>query len=77
MLTSASPDFGVQGVLDRFGQTEPKVLFCVDAYWYNGKVVDCRAKNRAIAAQLPTLAAVVEVAYAALPEAGAPAASAM
>ena len=69
--TSASPDFGVQGVLDRFGQTEPKVLFCVDAYWYNGKVVDCRAKNREIAAQLPSLVAVVEVAYATLPEAAA------
>ncbi|HEY5761997.1 MAG TPA: acetoacetate--CoA ligase [Rhodocyclaceae bacterium] len=73
--TSASPDFGVQGVLDRFGQTEPRVLFCVDAYWYNGKVVDCREKNREIAGRLPSLAAVVEVAYAELPEAAAPAAS--
>jgi acyl-coenzyme A synthetase/AMP-(fatty) acid ligase len=35
--SSASPDFGVQGVLDRFGQIEPKVLICVDGYWYNGK----------------------------------------
>ena len=39
--SSASPDFGVQGVLDRFGQIEPKVLVCVDGYWYNGKPVDC------------------------------------
>ncbi|HET7731874.1 MAG TPA: AMP-binding protein, partial [Usitatibacter sp.] len=36
--TSCSPDFGVQGVLDRFGQVEPTVLFCCDGYYYNGKV---------------------------------------
>ena len=35
--SSCSPDFGVQGVLDRFGQIEPRVLFTVDGYWYNGK----------------------------------------
>jgi acetoacetyl-CoA synthetase len=53
--SSASPDFGVQGVLDRFGQIEPRVLFCVDAYWYNGKPVDCMARNAEIAAQMPTV----------------------
>ena len=36
VFTSASPDFGVQGVLDRFGQTEPKVLVAVDGYHYGG-----------------------------------------
>ena len=35
--SSCSPDFGVQGVLDRFGQIEPKVLFAVDGYYYGGK----------------------------------------
>src|SRR4051812_42556930 len=35
--SSCSPDFGVQGVLDRFGQIEPRVLFTVDGYYYNGK----------------------------------------
>ncbi|MBN3561113.1 acetoacetate--CoA ligase [Aliamphritea spongicola] len=35
--TSCSPDFGVNGVLDRFGQSRPKVLFCADGYFYNGK----------------------------------------
>src|SRR5438270_63103 len=35
--SSCSPDFGVQGVLDRFGQIEPKVLLTADGYWYNGK----------------------------------------
>ena len=35
--SSCSPDFGVQGVVDRFGQIEPKVLFCSDGYLYGGK----------------------------------------
>ncbi len=35
--SSGSPDFGVQGATDRFGQIEPKVLFCTDSYLYNGK----------------------------------------
>ena len=38
--SSCSPDFGVQGVLDRFGQIEPKVLFCANGYRYNGKLFD-------------------------------------
>ncbi|WP_035693657.1 AMP-binding protein, partial [Azospirillum halopraeferens] len=41
--SSCSPDFGAQGVVDRFGQIEPKVLFFPDAYWYNGKAHDVRA----------------------------------
>ncbi|HEX8988086.1 MAG TPA: acetoacetate--CoA ligase [Rhodocyclaceae bacterium] len=63
-FTSASPDFGVQGVLDRFGQVEPKLLFAVDAYYYNGKVVDCRAKVAEVASRLPSLARIVVVSYA-------------
>ena len=59
--SSASPDFGVQGVLDRFGQIEPKVLVCVDGYWYNGKAVSCMAKNAEIAAQMPSLLQTVVV----------------
>jgi acetoacetyl-CoA synthetase len=51
--SSASPDFGVQGVLDRFGQIEPKVLFAVDGYYYNGKEIDCRDKIRDVMAKLP------------------------
>src|SRR3954466_14200863 len=38
--SSCSPDFGVQGVLDRFGQIEPRILFAVEGYHYNGKVID-------------------------------------
>ncbi|MDD2883831.1 MAG: acetoacetate--CoA ligase [Dechloromonas sp.] len=61
--SSASPDFGVQGVLDRFGQIEPKVLVCVDGYWYNGKAVDCLAKNAEVVAKMPSLVKTVVVPY--------------
>ncbi|MCW5622605.1 MAG: acetoacetate--CoA ligase [Burkholderiales bacterium] len=61
--SSCSPDFGVQGVLDRFGQIEPKVLFCVDGYHYAGKTHDTLARVRDITASLPTLERVVVVPY--------------
>jgi acetoacetyl-CoA synthetase len=61
--SSCSPDFGVQGVLDRFGQIEPKVLLAVDGYWYNGKAVGILDKVREIAGKLPSLARVVVVPY--------------
>ncbi len=62
--SSCSPDFGVQGVIDRFGQIEPTVLFAVDGYHYNGKTHDCLAKLREIAPRLPSLARIVVVPYA-------------
>ena len=49
IFSSCSPDFGVQGVLDRFGQIEPKVLFACDGYRYNGKVIDMLARIAEIA----------------------------
>ena len=61
--SSASPDFGEQAVLDRFGQTEPKLMLCVDYYYYNGKKIDCMAKNSAIIEKLPSLEKVVLVSY--------------
>ncbi len=61
--SSCSPDFGVQGVLDRFGQIEPKVLFCVDGYRYAGKSHDTLARIGEIARQLPSLQRVVVVPY--------------
>jgi acetoacetyl-CoA synthetase len=61
--SSCSPDFGVQGVLDRFGQIEPRVLFTVDGYWYNGKPVPILDKVAQIVAQLPTVERVVVVPY--------------
>jgi acetoacetyl-CoA synthetase len=61
--SSCSPDFGVQGVLDRFGQIRPKVLFCADAYVYNGKEFDSLEKTREIAPKLEGLERVVVVPY--------------
>jgi acetoacetyl-CoA synthetase len=62
--SSASPDFGVQGVLDRFGQIEPKVMFAVDGYYYNGKEIDCGPRLKEVMAKLPTLKKTVLVEYA-------------
>lgn len=53
--SSASPDFGVQGLIDRFGQIEPKVLIAVDGYFYNGKVIDCLQKVREVVPHLKGL----------------------
>ena len=61
--SSCSPDFGKQGVLDRFGQIEPKMIFVVDGYFYNGKTHDTTAKVKDFLAELPTVEAVVMVEY--------------
>jgi acetoacetyl-CoA synthetase len=61
--TSCSPDFGIQGVLDRFGQVEPKVLFCCDGYYYNNKVVETIDRIAEIVKQLPSVKQVVVVPY--------------
>ncbi len=61
--SSCSPDFGTQGVLDRFGQIEPKVLFCPDGYYYNGKRHDSLARIAEVSAQLPSLERIVVVPY--------------
>ncbi|TVQ31488.1 MAG: acetoacetate--CoA ligase [Wenzhouxiangella sp.] len=61
--SSCSPDFGVQGVLDRFGQIEPKVLFACAAYRYNGKNFDCLGRVRELAAQIPSIEKIVVVPY--------------
>jgi acetoacetyl-CoA synthetase len=73
VFSSASPDFGVQGVLDRFGQIEPVVLFTVDGYWYNGKAQPIVEKLAEIAKRLPSLRRVVVVPY--LRDSGGPKAS--
>ncbi|MBV7300582.1 acetoacetate--CoA ligase [Enterovibrio paralichthyis] len=61
--TSTSPDFGVDSVLDRFGQTQPKVLFTTDAYHYNGKSHDCLSKARAIREGVENIAHMVVIPY--------------
>ena len=53
--TSTSPDFGEDSVIERFGQTAPKVLFATDGYFYNGKRIDIRAKVAAVQQALPSL----------------------
>jgi acetoacetyl-CoA synthetase len=61
--SSCSPDFGVDGVLDRFGQIEPKILFCADGYRYNGQTHDSLERVRAIVEKLPSVRKVVVVPY--------------
>jgi acetoacetyl-CoA synthetase len=61
--SSCSPDFGERGVLDRFGQIEPKVFVAVDGYWYNGKALPIADKLKPIVAGLPTAQRVVIVDY--------------
>jgi acetoacetyl-CoA synthetase len=59
--SSCSPDFGRAGVVDRFFQIEPKALFVVDGYQYNGKEYDCSISNQELALSLPTLRDVVVI----------------
>ena len=59
--SSCSPDFGVEGVLDRFGQIEPKVLFCADGYRYNGEAHDSLERVAQLAEKLPTLRKIIVV----------------
>ncbi len=61
--SSCSPDFGVNGVIDRFGQIEPKVLFAPNAYLYNGKCCDSRETVSGIVAALPSLQVTVIVPF--------------
>ncbi|HET7765233.1 MAG TPA: acetoacetate--CoA ligase [Burkholderiales bacterium] len=62
-FSTCSPDFGVRGVLDRFGQISPKVLFAADGYFYNGKEIDSLGRVGEIAAGLASLKRVVIVPY--------------
>ena len=62
--SSCSPDFGLQGVLDRFGQIEPKVLIACDGYFYNGKTHDIRKKTADLVSGVPSIQRVVIVPYA-------------
>ena len=59
--SSCSPDFGVEGALDRFGQIEPRVLFACDGYYYGGKVIDVTEKVRDVAAKVPSIETIVWV----------------
>ncbi len=61
--SSCSPDFGFQGVMDRFGQIEPKILLACNGYQYNGKTIDTRQKVGDIAASLSSLQALIWITY--------------
>ncbi|HET8942067.1 MAG TPA: acetoacetate--CoA ligase [Rudaea sp.] len=61
--SSCSPDFGINGVVDRFGQIEPKVLFTVDAYSYGGKRFDCLGNARKVRDKIPAVQKLVVIDY--------------
>jgi acetoacetyl-CoA synthetase len=59
--SSCSPDFGVKGVVDRFGQIEPKVLFCASGYRYGGKEIESLSRVREIVGEIRSIRRVVVV----------------
>ncbi len=61
--SSSSPDFGIKGVLDRFGQIQPKILFTADGYLYNGKSFDSLEKVSGIVKQLGSTEKVIVIPY--------------
>ncbi len=61
--SSCSPDFGIKGVLDRFGQTRPKVLFTSDGYFFKGKPLSSIERIAGIVAELPSIEKIVVVPY--------------
>ncbi len=61
--SSCSPDFGARSVIDRFAQIEPRVLFCVDGYRYNGRDFDRREVVAGLLAEMPTVEHTVVVGY--------------
>ena len=63
VFSSTSPDFGSEGVVDRFGQLDPVVMFATDRYEYNGRSHDCVERLAEIVGRLPTLRRAVLVPY--------------
>ncbi len=61
--SSCSPDFGEAGVIDRFAQITPKVLFAADGYYYKGKSIDCLEKLSGVVTRLPSLTHTVVFPY--------------
>jgi len=61
--SSCSPDFGIKGVLDRFGQIKPKILFTADGYWFKGKAMDCLDRISGILKELTSIEKVVVIPY--------------
>ena len=63
VFSSASPDFGEQGLLDRFAQVDPRIVIACDGYQYNGETLDIRERISAVVERLPTVEHVVIVPY--------------
>src|SRR5437763_1061717 len=61
--SSCSPDFGERGILDRFGQIEPRVLITCDGYYYNGKTIPLAGKIDAVLKRLPSVEEVIIIDY--------------
>ncbi len=61
--SSCSPDFGFKGVLDRFGQIEPKVLFTADGYYFKGRRIDSLERVQEISQAIPSIERIVVVPY--------------
>ncbi|MFO7884504.1 MAG: acetoacetate--CoA ligase [Desulfobacteraceae bacterium] len=61
--SSCSPDFGIKGVLDRFGQTRPKILFTADGYFFKGKPLDSLDKIAGIIEEIPSIEKIVVIPY--------------
>jgi len=66
--SSSSPDFGIKGVLDRFTQIEPKIIFAADGYFYGGKRFDSLEKLQNILHDLPSVEKVVVISYTQTPD---------
>jgi len=70
--SSCSPDFGIKGVLDRFGQIKPKVVFTANGYWFKGEKLDSLGRIASILKELPSVEKVIVVSYTdAAPDVGA------
>jgi len=61
--SSCSPDFGFRGVMDRFGQIEPKILFTADGYRWNGKAIDSLERAAEVTAATPSIEQIVVVPF--------------
>ena len=61
--SSCSPDFGLQGILDRLEQISPKVLFAVDGYHYNGNAIDVRQKIADVAKAVPSVETLISIPF--------------
>ena len=61
--SSCSPDFGFQGVMDRFGQIQPKILFAAGGYFYNGKTFDSLDRVAHVASEIKSLEKVIVIPF--------------